>query len=1768
MLSEFYKFIARRIFSFFQSQSDQGLLLTAESFCLKLDDEDMVKKVSFALINLLDENGCKGAYNLSCLDGTVYTTYTLIAKNDEVIIAIQDDNITSDFLGATLRNAANEEKKPLLLITSNPIDSAMSGTRDMAAAGMPFYPASLNEEIISQISTSDKLTKLEKAILKYEIERREEDVFSDKTSLYEYKELLAIISEGAIDENIFPGFRLFYVDGKSEYPTLNEKQIEKEIRTNNEWFERIDRSIRFGNLERDLNNDFDDKFITLLVKQKNRSLEQWSLAITYQQVLNSIDKKSGDKRNPLSIEKSNITAYGELPLEALQADSEMYIRNEGSQKTKKRTRSILLFNSANYHTVTIKVECNIKVKTAEIKVDTSSFDRQGNDLIFKFDEELIAFHRIQLKDDINNITYIFKICILELSPQFLIPAIKNSFVVNYKDNKKKCAIKLLGVGTDISFNQSGSEVQSEKIKDNEDYVCDYKTRLHLYASEEELANCGSGINISLSVGSIRIPFLICPDQAKSIEITGKHILRDKYSNKMSFTLTDAGLIQRDLQEYFAKGILQKEIVLENTIVSEKILFGEIENFQEREPKINPLELHISKELEEAYRNLLDVYKELGTVPTLAYVGETKILFAAKRYVEAFVAEFNSIEDHVPLTEAQQDALSLGVLLIGPDVSEIYMTPLHPLNIAYQLALLNESWGDETVDVIVEKLNSVYLLPYIQRNKTMYKVSDQLFSMEWKHYALVKNRKYMGGRKYVPKLVEDKVREFTGHFRYIFDDINNFSIIINLINMGDCDEVLHGIAQYYCHAVKANPDLDKLLSFEVHIFAENIQDNAFNLLKDREKLKGFLEEKKLSIDPGTTMSDLEGILSKHVKCYFAEDKGTGYSYSHITFYEMESEVTSEVATMNQIPTGVSLNGILSGVPSSKYGSKYRTGFGSKFAERNDLEALAELYNSLSLISDTGNPYQSGVAISTQVKSDVENKMDAIYDSSNWVVFVDPKVDLDFFCEKEATSDLLIIHYSDQYTSSSGYDAITVTKKSQQYARVINEYLTGKGVSATKQDIRKIINLFNAINGDWLLRLVSSKQAIGINKDSFFSREKISIVAAIKFMLAYLKRPGYVWVPISMEEMLRVSGGVGLSRADAVLSAANLGFEKGPTSDDLLFVGVSNDENDLRVFFYPTEVKTGNNTGTVISKAFEQAFNTAKGLQNALNPQGEENLNITYRTSRNFMMQLIINSCKKMQVYHVDDSQDWDVILNECTEKLLNEQYTIETRIDDSLGVGSVVSFKKEAINRSTSFDTNGIKLFEMPETDEYGLILSSVDEIEENLNVQETNDEYKPAESVDDSDGIDDDVVLNPGKENAANAEIVKSDAPDATPKETLSTLDAHTALTEAADADQGIQICFGTDSADGHKVIWNPNDTDQIFHTNTGIIGTMGTGKTQFTKSLITQLYREQKKNVDQEPIGILIFDYKGDYNKSKQDFVDATNANVLKPFHLSFNPLALTQTSVFKPILPVHTANGFKDTLSRVFGLGPKQQNALFQCIMSAYHKYGIQEGDPSTWDSEPPTFNVVYQIYENDEDIKKNDSLAAAMDKLNTFQIFESDNSKTTSLYDLLNGVVVIDMSGYDQDIQSFVIAITLDLFYLQMQAAGSSKLDGKYRQITKMILVDEADNFMSQDFPALKKILKEGREFGVGTVLSTQFLKHFGTGEDDYSKYILTWVVHNVADLKTSDIDFVFNTEAKSFEEQKLFQDIKKLTKHHSIVKIGTERPKYIEDLPFWQLVQIDK
>ncbi|MGL5251393.1 MAG: ATP-binding protein, partial [Enterovibrio sp.] len=357
-------------------------------------------------------------------------------------------------------------------------------------------------------------------------------------------------------------------------------------------------------------------------------------------------------------------------------------------------------------------------------------------------------------------------------------------------------------------------------------------------------------------------------------------------------------------------------------------------------------------------------------------------------------------------------------------------------------------------------------------------------------------------------------------------------------------------------------------------------------------------------------------------------------------------------------------------------------------------------------------------------------------------------------------------------------------------------------------------------------------------------------------------------------------------------------------------------------------------------------------------------------------------------------------------------------------------------------------------------------------------------------------------------------------------------------------------------VNWEPTNTAKFMNTNTGIIGTMGTGKTQFTKSVITQLHRNQAANVNSAPMGMLIFDYKSDYVDDK--FQQATAGKKFKLHKLPYNPLSLYGDT---PMLPIHTAADFSETMSRAYGLGRKQQLRLENLILESYEAAGIYSEDPSTWNRLAPTIDDVWALFLAQEKVEE-DSLYAALSKLARFKIFESEPEKMTSLYELMDGVTVIELAGYPPEIQNLVVALTLDLFYSQMQKKGKPAVQGDFRQITKMILVDEADNFMSQNFPSLRKILKEGREYGVGVILSTQDITHFQTGENDYSNYVLTWVIHRVAKIKPQELKAMFGVNEKS-EQEKLMETINKLEKHYSLYIDGAKKIVKMRDKAFWEL-----
>ena len=1716
MSDQFYSYLAEKIIEFFRANP----LTPGSKYNIQFEKEEEVRN----LYEKLKDNTYYRDYEYKDPNGEVkYNSYQLDFNGVQLIVSATIDDVQPDFL-TRLRNMVGVETgyetKAILFIHNTTLDSIMGGTESFAKEGMPFHIDSMQKDIKSELEGSS-FTEVDKEIINMDLERKKNVLFKDNNSIFEYREVLDILNKGCINREQYKDFGLFYDSKLSEFEG---KELKNRIKDNALYFNRVDEIHNYGTPETQLEKYFEEKGIEKLKGSDWKDVE-------YKEVKKSVDEKKLIK-----------------PLEYLSASQE-WDKEEGTSKAKSRIRNIIVFNENRAESVDLEFSFDDYLRKEYIyktegEVDASTSGKKLK-VTIKDIEGKSNFYKVIYKDE--KVKFEFKIVMLKCNEKYL-ESIKSRFSLVVK--KKEQYISVNTNDSSITFNEfAEGNITNYEIDSNNDVInIESDEKLNVKISENfEYENDSDLARFNLKIGNELVPIGMVGTTEKIVPIEGFKVWKLKREKSSDFKLIGDNKLQHGTREYFTRDEFRKNLELEKQIINLEGL-----SFIDTVDGLEAIDLDLNSDVKKAYCNILEYYRVYKKLPSLTYLNDDlKSLY--DDFVNVYIKALNNIEEGSYLTQSEKNLFKIGTIKREVEDRELIFTSLHPLNIAYQLHLLNCIDDETMVDEVLKKFTSTYLLPYIvDENDKLYIPMEQQHTPEWKYYVDENIPRYKSSRDFVSKLVSEKLEEFVGHFKYIFEMGNNAPIRINLINTGDSKEILQGIFKYYVKQLKSDK-AKEVLPMDLFIYSNKNITNAFEEVAFNENINSLKEIYNLDLKVDH-MSEEDVLNLYREKVHFYTKKlEEGIEYAHITFLEMNNEAKKVTSNMDNIPSGIILNGMISGVPSVFLGDSYRTGFGTKHTNTdNKVMNIATRLNAVNACS-AGEPFNSNQCKSISVPNNSKITLDKIYAASHWITFIDPKVDLNFFKNDPKAKDLLIIHYSDQYTTAGGYDAITVTRKSGPYQRVIEEFLTKKGVENAHDYSPSVINMFNAVNGDWLLRLLSSK--------SHFPKEKISILSAIKLALAEFKKNNVIWVPISLEEVLRVSGGAGLKQSEGFFSAKNLGFDNGVTSDDLLFVGIETINNEVFIHYYPVEVKIGENNSTYIQKGIDQAKRTKKIFNETLLPDENGDLTSTQKVYRNFLMQLVITSAEKLNLYNVCDEESWiQVIDSDLRRRLLNEEYEISSSFDHSIGKAAVISFKKGVTFNDVRVEDE-VMVIEMSEEDGINFITKSVKEIREivdGVDVVGTestvvNDIPDIKEIGDSSKGVDIEIQAEVLPDESDNNEAVGT-----TITETKSDY-----IPEVNEEERNMQILFGVNEKNNKEVYWYPNDTDKVFHTNTGIIGTMGTGKTQFTKSMITQIYRESKYNVDGKKVGILIFDYKGDYNKSKTDFIEATNANVYELYHLPFNPLSVIKAKNSKPMLPLHTANSLKVTLAKAFGLGIKQETLLRDLIMEAYEKRGIIKNKPKTWDNPAPTLKDVYDIYVNREDLKE-DSLYAAFSNLIDFEIFEPDSLETKSLFELIDGVNVIDLSGYDPDIQNLVVAITLDLFYSQMQAYGHSGVKGNLRQLNKLILVDEADNFLSKDFETLKKILKEGREFGVGTILSTQLLSHFSTGENKYSDYILTWVVHNVAEINPKDAKYIFNAQAKS-DQEVICNKIKSLSKHYSLVKMGdSDRPIFMKDRAFWELV----
>ncbi len=1727
MLDQFYSYLAKNIVKYFEYRK----VKSGDKFNIQFEKEEEVK----SMYNALKKESNSKEFIHSTINGSMYETYSIDVKGTEVVVACTDKDTTDDFL-IRLRNLVGDESGKelkdcaILFIHNTTLDSLIKGTESFQKEGMPFHTKSLVKNIKENLNQSH-IKEEDRYILDFTLNKMNNDIVEDNSSIFQYANILNVLNKGGLEKQDYNEFGLFYDANLLEDKTL--KMIKERLKENSDIFSKVDSIHKYGSPEIELEKDFDSKGIDLLKDDTWKNID-------YKEIKLSQERKRDEKIAQLE---------DIIPIDSLT----MWDRAEGETKAKSRKRNIIIFNKDKLDNVNFEIQFDTHLKRVDFKLDkkTSSFVNittggKKAQVSINVDSKQTTFAKIPYND--GKVKYDFKVCVVSCSEDIL-ENIKTNYEVVIKSK-----MKMLVTNTDddkIILNPKGSSEAKENITELESSVIlDLDEKMEL-SFDVKVEDDSEFIKIDVTYNDSVISIAKEEEKERPTIISGMKIWKLKRENQESFKYLNNNKIVQGTSEYFAKEDFKENLEIEKNIIQDNVMYYTLvgDSFEK-------VELEVDYKVQEAYENLVNYYKVNNLLPSLAYY-DIDLANIAKDYINSILDVFEGIQNEEVLSKEQRNIGKLGTIYRLDGDKEILLTPLHPINVSYQLMINNMIDDEEIEESILKLLSSRYLMPYLYKGKNeLYKVVDQNHSPEWTYYVDHKMSRYKGSRDYVSKLTREKLDEFIDHFTYLFRNINKSKIKMKLINLGDCKEVLLGIFDYYTRKLNKGEDINNLISIDIYIYGDKNTINAFEEIAFYNSIEDIKNHFNINLKADNySEEDIINLFRNNVKFYKKNKDEDVYEYSHLTFYEMDQDVTITSSSMDDINTGMALNGIVSGVPSMYLKDTYRTGFGSKFANKvqNDLVGIAMKYNSLTKSIGTEDPFNDSLSVTTSIGESNKSFLNKVYDTSHWCIFIDPKVDLNFFKNDENAKDLLIIHYSDQYTTSSGYDAITVTRRSKQYQVIVEEFLNSKGVEPKKDTVATLINYFNAVNGDWLLRLISSK--------SQFPREKLSILSAIKISLAYFYHPDIIWVPISLEEVLRVSGGAGLSQKDGLFTIKNLTGKTDSYSDDLLLVGIENKDEKVKVHFYPVEVKIGENSESVIQKAIEQAKKTRILIEENLVYSEDDSNKFTKLMYRNFMMQLVTVSAEKMKLYNIWNNQNWDEIINsDVRTKLLNDDYEISNDLDQYIGRGSIISFKKSAFFNKGLEKRDDINILELSEQEGYNNIVKDLEEIKEKYIKGQSDfdvsqmliSKYGNSEIIDlNSDDV---------KTNILEPEVKAGYDEDDDIYIASQTEVAVDTVIDTESDERPMQIMFGSRKDNDRPLMWYPTDTNQTLHTNTGIIGTMGTGKTQFTKSLITQMYREQEHNVDSKPIGMLIFDYKGDY--IDDEFVSATNANVYDIYHLPYNPLSILIPERAKPLLPLHTANTLKETISNAFNLGVKQQTLLRDIIMEAYELKGINKARKDTWTRNAPTIHDVCSIFFNREDIKE-DSLYAALTNLYEFEIFEPDCTETKNLFDIVDGVTVINLSGYDEAIQNLVVAITLDIFYTQMLVVGESKQENGYRQLNKMILVDEADNFLSKNFISIKKILKEGRMFGVGTILSTQLLSHFATSENEYQNYILTWIIHNVSDLNNKDVRYIFNTQSKA-EEDSIYNKIKSLAKHESLVKIPKENaPIYIKDKAFWEL-----
>lgn len=1699
-----------------------------------------------ALNDACDKITISGIYqgNDSSVVEEPYDTHVIKPSIDSPSIIIgYDKTSTEDYL-TTIRNSVGvagskyENFGVVYVLSDSILSSIITACQDLQAVGGPLHSSYIIRDIHEK--AEDVISKdLERKYLDKHLNKISEYIADGTCNLFDFGCALSVLADQTLKGHYND---LDYFNDKAVYDGTfkpSDAEMEDRVEKNHEIYRKIsdimnedDDTDKFKLLQRFLDEKLSKKIVA--------NPDSWK-SIDFRDICDSMERKAATA----NLELLDI----ELPSEGLLTS--MVSSTKGNRK-KKSTSYVVICDQTRAVGQQVKITFNKEIK----KVNSDVCQSQGpvlnmtvGDLLFK--------QSIGLNDNHHD----FFMMKLPCSKSFF-GDIKECFSIN---KKGEIVVVVPDEANVLTFGNGDEQLS---IPLDKKVVWTDNAKLVVPVDDEEGNN---QIDFFVDFGNKEVKFVLKLNIAKPVPPARPGTIEEGTYEGGEVVVDGT---TRPVYSYWKKYLDWEEAFIKNGCSHINYVYNGLTC--EYEPEYENLKLPIC--VQKALTEIFAYYNNHNTIPSLCKMNdELRVLY--KNYWHAVVSSINGIPNNRCLLKEEYCLTKLGIVSTW---ERLYLSPFHPLLVAYALEY-DSQYDDKEESAFAKKLLSpFYLIPYFYYNdlpKRPYTDKEIGEIHNWLSYENVNCKPQERTNDITTKMVWTKMEAFIKHFKYLFQD-KDCPIIISTIGIADDTNVIKGIVEFIRKQYS-----DGVQKIELHEYVDNLMEETFfeklNRLDSIDAIARELDGLNLKLESKGEYTSQEIIHQLFTRVSFYKHvlspTNGQIGYSHIAFYQMDTGTEFIRQVTSELRTELSFNGLIS-IPSTynKMGA-YIIGYGTSGVK----EQIGYLYPMTTALNtlyaneehEGSSVFSNNTCVAKRYKFSKSDLLQSIYDNANWVTFINPEVDINFFYKQ----DLYVVHYTDQYTINAKYDSITVTKHVDQYENMLRKSYEKYALSEERfQHFNEtMMNYFNCLNGSWMLDIVKKSE------DQI--REKMSIVAASIAMLRFMSRNKNVyWIPVSLEEILRVTGSIGLPQ-DYIFTKKSLGA-KGAMSDDLLMIGLDvTNETDIQLYLYPVEVKFSKNS-SMADKAGKQVSQTFLQLKEHLFGDANFTKNI-YRT---FFASQFLTNAEKLNANKLLSDDEYKEI-EQFRFELLNLKYTLKEKLPvKEMGSAAIVSFFSHATHSLSTSLVDNVPVCEVhfsececfqfiaePENNHMKFLETDLIMIDtDTLNVIDTPIAIAPTEDTDTPivlTEIEDEDVFADIKtvSSVATGEISSNNnSTKAVVEGDTKTTDVNFSGSEQKvkvacnqeNTSHSIKIQVGHSLSGRREVVYEPNNTKMLSHPNMGIIGTMGTGKTQFARSVIAQFSKESIHNVGGKPVGMLVFDYKGDYKD--KEFLDAVDGTCYK-FNYPFNPLKLVVNDEVEGMnLPAITADRIADSFAKAYGLGLKQQSNIKQVIIDTYKDAGITK-EPSSWEKPVPTMEQVIEKYFDTYDA--NDKAFALFDKLRDYTIFTTDNSNCVSLFEWLNSVRVIDLTLYPDDTKKVIVSLILDLFYAEMRQLGGSKQENGFRELRAMIMVDEAHQFLKKDFNSFRSIISEGRMFGVGMILSTQNVSDFKTSKEDYSQFILSWVIHHVNSISKAELANIFGSNNPNIDRYMDF--INKAKLFESVCKIGS-RVEGIRDLPFFELIKDDE